>query len=90
MKSIHPHVLKLALVAMLGAFASAPVMAAEDTPNFKAYDSNGDSAVSLAEFMAQGGQEKAFRSIDTDGNSSLSSDELSKTNAPKEPQAKRY
>jgi hypothetical protein len=40
--------------------------------------------------MAQGGQEEAFRSIDTDGNSSLSSDELSKTSAPKESKAKRY
>jgi hypothetical protein len=90
MKSSHPHVLKLALAAMLGAFATAPVMAAEDPPNFKAYDSNGDNAVSLAEFKAQGGQEEAFRSIDSDGNSSLSSDELSKAGMPKASDAKRY
>lgn len=90
MKSSHPHVQKLALVAMLGAFATAPAMAAEATPNFKTYDSNGDNAVSLAEFKAQGGQEEAFRSIDTDGNNSLSSDELGKAGMPKAPEAKRY
>jgi Ca2+-binding EF-hand superfamily protein len=90
MKSSHPHILKLALVAMLGAFACAPAMAAEDRPNFKAYDSNGDNAVSLAEFKAQGGQEEAFRSIDTDGNSSLSSDELGKAGMPKASDAKPY
>lgn len=90
MKSSHPHVLKRALVAMLGAFACAPAMATEDPPNFKAYDSNGDNAISLAEFKAQGGQEEAFRSIDSDGNSSLSSDELSKAGMPKASEAKRY
>jgi Ca2+-binding EF-hand superfamily protein len=90
MKSSHPHILKLAIVAMLSSFASASAIAAEEASNFKIYDSNGDNMVSLSEFMAQGGQEEAFRSIDTDGNSSLSSDELSKTSAPKESKAKRY
>lgn len=90
MKSIHPHVLKLALVTMLGAFASAPAMAAEDAPDFKTYDSNGDSTISLAEFMAQGGREEMFLAIDADGNSSLSSAEFSKIGTPKEPKAKSY
>jgi Ca2+-binding EF-hand superfamily protein len=90
MKSIHPHILKLALVAMLGSFASASAMAAEEASNFKTYDSNGDSTISLAEFMAQGGREEMFLAIDADGSRSLNSDEFSKIGTPKEPKAKSY
>lgn len=76
MKNLKHSILTLTLAGALGVAGAAvanPVM-----PNFKAADSNGDGAVSLQEFMAQGGYEQAFHEGDTNGDKQLNSDEYTK------------
>jgi hyperosmotically inducible protein len=82
MKNLNRSVLNLTLASLLGAVASAPALAARaanaSAPSFEGYDSNGDGAVSQAEFLARGGHEQAFREGDADRDSRLSSDEFIK------------
>lgn len=80
MKHLNHSVLKLALAGVLSA-ASASVLAAPVMSSFKSADGNGDGMVSLAEFVARGGQEQAFREGDIDHDSRLSSDEYTKASA---------
>lgn len=80
MKHFNRSVLKLALAGVLSA-ASASALAAPVMPGFKSADSNGDGVISLAEFVAQGGDEQAFREGDANRDSRLSSNEYIKASA---------
>lgn len=80
MKHFNRSVLKLALAGVLSA-ASASALAAPVMPGFKSADSNGDGVISLAEFVAQGGVEQAFREGDANRDSRLSSNEYIKASA---------
>ena len=76
MKNLKHSILALTLAGALGAAGTAlanPVM-----PNFKTADRNGDGSVSLQEFMAQGGDERAFQEGDTSNDQRLNSDEYIK------------
>ncbi len=75
MKSLHAHLLTLALAGVLSA-ASASALAVPATPGFKTYDSNGDGKISLEEFQAQGGPVKAFHDADINRDLLLDTDEL--------------
>jgi len=77
MQSIHHQIVTLALAGALGALASAPVLASSPS-SFKSYDRNGDGKISMQEFQAKGGDERAFRATDADRDSSLSQNEFAK------------
>lgn len=81
MHLIHPSVLNLALAGVLGSVAAAAL--AEPASDFKAHDSNGDAKISLEEFQAHGGEERAFRQSDTDRDAKLTRDEFIKSAASK-------
>lgn len=77
---------KLHLV-LVGTFAlyTAQASLAASTPApipFERYDQNGDKQLSLEEFTALGGQERAFKAGDTNQDGKLSEDEFAKTPAP--------
>jgi len=80
MKDLNHGFVKLALAGLLSA-ASASALAAPVMPGFKSSDSNGDGKVSLEEFMAQGGQEQAFREGDANRDNLLNGDEYVKASA---------
>ena len=85
MKHLTRSVLSLTLAGALGAFSAAPALAAAaakaSAPGFKAYDKDGDGAVSQAEFLVRGGQELAFREGDANRDNRLSGDEFIKASA---------
>lgn len=76
MKSINHRFITLTLAGALGIGVAGQALAA--TPDFKAYDSNGDGKISLEEYQAQGGQAQAFHEGDTNRDNSLSQDEFAK------------
>jgi hyperosmotically inducible protein len=78
MKSIKHRILNLGLA---GVFSAASSFAAPLLPGFKVTDRNGDSMVSLEEFVAQGGHPQAFREGDGNADGRLNSDEYIKANA---------
>lgn len=79
MKSFYIPILNLTLATALSAFNAASALAAPDLmPAFKTTDSNGDGMVSLQEFQAQGGVDKAFEEGDANADSQLSPDEYTK------------
>ena len=91
MKSIHPNFLTLTLAGLLSA-ASASALA-QSTPgtsfspapsasSFQSVDSNSDGKISLAEFKAQGGDDRIFTKLDTDQDKGLSQDEFAKLGKP--------
>ena len=88
MKSIHPRLLTLTLAGLLGASASAlaepmPEAApAPGAPSFQSVDSNGAGKISLAEFKAQGGDDRIFAKLDTDQDKGLSQVEFAKLGKP--------
>lgn len=77
MKHLNHSFLKLALAGVLSA-ASASALAASAMPGFKDWDDNGDGKISFEEFIAQGGQEQAFREGDANRDNHLNSDEYVK------------
>lgn len=85
MKHLTRNVLTLAFAGALGAFPAAPALAAPadkaSAPGFKAYDRDGDGALSQAEFLVQGGHEEAFREGDGNRDNRLSADEFIKASA---------
>ncbi len=78
MKHLSPRILKFAQAGLLGAFTAHAALAASEAPDFAQYDVNKDHIVSLEEFTARGGLEKAFRAGDTNGDGALSQDEFTK------------
>lgn len=93
MKSIHPHFLNLTLAGLLStasvyalarSITEAPADGAASSAAayiFKSYDSNGDGAISPEEFKDKGGQEQTFTELDTNQDTRLSKDELTKLGA---------
>lgn len=66
-------------LVLAGALGAASAVAANPAmPDFKTADSNGDSAVSLQEFLAVGGVEEAFHEGDANGDKQLTSAEYTK------------
>lgn len=82
MHLINPSVLNLALAGVLGSVAAAAL--AEPAPDFEAHDSNGDAKISLEEFKARGGEERAFRQSDADRDAKLTRDEFIKPAASRD------
>ena len=78
MKHQSPRILKLAQLGLLGAFTAHAALAANAAPDFDAYDANKDHIVTLEEFTAQGGLEKAFRAGDSNNDGALNQDEFIK------------
>lgn len=78
MKHPSPRILKLAQLGLLGAFTAHAALAANAAPDFDAYDANKDHIVTLEEFTAQGGLEKAFRAGDSNNDGALNQDEFIK------------
>lgn len=76
MNPIKRSVLNLALAGVLGSIAAAAV--AGPGSDFEAYDRNRDAQITLKEFQAQGGEERAFRQGDADRNNKLTRDEFIK------------
>lgn len=74
-------ILNLTLAGVLGVLVATSLLAAPVMSGFKSADSNGDGMVSLEEFVAQGGQEQAFREGDANRDSRLSNDEYTKASA---------
>jgi hyperosmotically inducible protein len=74
-------ILNLTLAGVLGVLIATSLLAAPVMSGFKSADSNGDGMVSLEEFVAQGGQEQAFREGDANRDSRLSNDEYTKASA---------
>lgn len=76
------NLLNLTMTTLLSTLAAGTALAEPATtdvaPSFKTYDSNGDGAVSLEEFVAQRGDEKAFRAADANRDNRLSSEEFVK------------
>ena len=81
MKSYDHRILHLTLAGLLSAVSAASVAAAPAVPSFSSHDSNADGAVSLEEFLAQGGYEQAFREGDANRDNRLNKDEFVKANA---------
>jgi len=81
MKMLTQPMLILILVATLGAFTATAPLAGLVAPPFNAYDTNGDGAISLEEFQAQGGLVKSFHDGDMNRDLSLSKDELATASA---------
>jgi hyperosmotically inducible protein len=85
MKPLNRCIRELILAGALGTLAAAPTLAAPadaaGAPGFSVCDADKDGAVSLAEFLHQGGHEQAFREADADRDGRLSSDEFIKANA---------
>lgn len=81
MKPIKQRILNLGLAGMFSALSAASSVAAPLLPGFKATDANGDSMVSLEEFVAQGGHPQAFREGDSNADGRLGSDEYIKASA---------
>ncbi|HEY9097794.1 MAG TPA: BON domain-containing protein [Thiobacillus sp.] len=82
MKTTSQTLLNLTLATALAALSSATsVQAGIVAPTFHAYDSNGDSYISLEEFQAQGGLVKAFHEGDSNSDLRLSKGELAKASA---------
>ena len=79
MHLINPSVLNLALAGVLGSVAAAAL--AEPNSDFEAHDSNGDAKISLEEFQARGGEERAFLQSDADRDAKLTRDEFIKSAA---------
>jgi hyperosmotically inducible protein len=61
----------LAVALCLGAPAAYAAPGAAAAPSFRIFDKNGDGVVSADEFRAQGGEAKAFRAADADGDNRL-------------------
>lgn len=79
MKHIKSGLLHLVLAGALGAYSAYPALAAPAVlPTFLNTDSNGDNLVSLEEFQAKGGQEKAFQEGDANRDHRLNKDEYVK------------
>ena len=74
MNLINRSALNLALASILGSVAVTAL--AEPASAFEAYDSNGDAKISLEEFEARGGDERAFRHGDADRDNKLTRDEF--------------
>ena len=81
MKPIQHRFVSLSLAGAIAAFSATAAMAAPGMPSFKKADSNGDAAVSLEEFVAQGGHVQAFREGDSNADERLGSDEYIKASA---------
>lgn len=81
MHLINPSVLNLALAGVLGSVAATAL--ADPASDFEAYDSNGDAKISLEEFQARGGEERAFRQSDADRDAKLTRDEFMKSASSK-------
>jgi len=65
---------KLIAAAAAALLASSIAFAADEPPEFKAADTNGDGAVDEAEFKATG-LEGDFKNADTDGNGTMNEEE---------------
>lgn len=76
MNTFDTRIRNASIATLLCAFAAAQAWAASDQPDLKAYDQNSDGMVSLEEFVAQGGNGKAFMAGDANSDNALSSDEL--------------
>jgi len=76
MNTFDTRIRNASIATLLCAFAAAQAWAASDQPDLKAYDQNSDGMVSLEEFVAQGGNGKAFMAADANSDNALSSDEL--------------
>lgn len=79
------NLLNLTATTLLGALAAATAVAAPVAAkaplSFKDCDANGDGAVSLDEFRALGGQERAFREGDANRDDRLDAEEFVKARA---------
>jgi len=78
MKQLSPRILTLAQAGVLGIFTAHAALAATEVPEFAQYDVNKDHIVTLEEFAARGGIEKAFRAGDANGDGALNQDEFIK------------
>lgn len=82
MSPINRNLLNLTVTTLLGTLAAATALAEpamqDAGASFKTHDANGDGTVSLEEFVAEGGDEKAFRAADANRDNRLSSEEFAK------------
>lgn len=67
-----------ALLAALGALATAGALAAEAKPSFESLDKNGDGKISLNEASANDALFVAFKSLDTNKDGELTREEFAK------------
>ena len=65
---------RLIAAAAAAILASSVALAADEPPNFKAADTNGDGAIDAAEFKATG-LDGVFENADTDGNGTMNEEE---------------
>ena len=65
---------RLIAAAAAAILASSVALAADEPPEFKAADTNGDGVIDAAEFKATG-LEGVFENADTDGNGTMNEEE---------------